>query len=71
MFVDENALAITDNLLLDLEETLSFEHDRENVPSWNVLRIVELDKFAQKGLGGLFLNGFVGGWRRVIDAVPV
>jgi hypothetical protein len=71
MLVDENALAITDDLLFDLEETLSFEHDSENVPCRDVLGIVEFDELSQKRLGGFFLNGLVRRWRGVVNAVPV
>jgi hypothetical protein len=71
MFVNENALAIPDNLLFDLEQALSFEHDCENVSCWDVLGIVEFDQFAQQGLGSFFLNGFVGRRRRVVDTMPV
>jgi hypothetical protein len=71
LLVDENALAIADNLLFDLEQALSFEHHSQDVAGGDVLRIIELDEFAQKGLGSFFLNRFIRRWRRVINAVPV
>ena len=71
LFVNENALAIADDLLFDLEEALSFEHDGQDIASGNVLGVVEFDELSQKRLGGFFLNGFVRGWRGVVNAMPV
>jgi len=71
MLVNKNALAIADNLLFDLEKALAFEHDRENVAGGNVLRIVQLYQFAQKGLGRFFLNGFIWRWRGLVNAMPI
>jgi len=71
VLVNKNTLTIAHNLLFDLEKALAFEHHCENVAGGDVLRIVELYEFAQKGLGRFFLNRFIWRWRGLVNAMPI
>jgi hypothetical protein len=71
LFVNENAVAIADELLLDLQDSFAFEHDGQDITGGRVLRIVLLDELAQEGLGGLFLDGVGDRRRGLVNALPM
>jgi hypothetical protein len=71
LFVNENAVAIADELLLDLQDSFAFEHHGQDITGGRVLRIVLLDELAQQGFGGLFLDGVGDRRRGLVNALPM
>ena len=72
LLVNEHAVAVALELLLDLEDAFAFEHHGEDVAGGDVLGVVQLDEFAEERLGVFFLDRVHGrGGRREIDTLPV
>ena len=71
LLIDENALAIANNLLLHFEQPLSFQHDRKNVTRGHVVWIIDFDELAEKRFGGFLLNRIAHLRRRFVNTLPI
>jgi len=71
LFVNENALAIANNLFFHFQNPFALEHHGQDVSRRGMLRIVLLDELSQKGFGGVFLDGLGDGGRRFVNALPM
>jgi len=71
LFINKYPLAVAHDLLFDLQQALSFQHDGENITGRDVTRVVQLDQLPQEGLGVFPLNRIDGSRWRGIDAMPI
>jgi hypothetical protein len=71
LLVNENAPPIANELFFDFQLALAFEHHRQDVTCGNEPRVIFFDKFAEKGLSSLALDGLDRSAWGLIDALPV
>lgn len=71
LFVDENSMPVANQLFLHLEQSFAFEHRGKDVSRRDVLRIVQLDYFAQERFGGFLLYRIAGRGRSFVHTAPI
>jgi hypothetical protein len=71
LLVNEDALAVADDLLLHFQDSLAFEHHGEDERGGRVARVILFDELAQQRLGGFLLDGVHHRRRRLENALPV
>ena len=72
VFINEDALALLDDLGFDLEEPFAFEHGSEDEAGGAVFGLIRFDQFAEKRFGIFLLDRIR--WRgdgRVVFALPI
>ena len=71
LFVNKNALAVSDQLFFDLKQTFALKHGRKDVAGRDVLWIVQFDNLAQERFGRFLLDGLRRRRWSFINTTPV